>query len=140
MTGVSLFLGYKLHQAQVKIANLSAIKQPPSETEQLSWKTTYQNNELLLTIKGTTNKSEAQPDQICVLSLVENKEYYLSGIPREDDKTCQKPSIVIPKKDRTWNFKYTFNDQNYRTIRVEKIYKNNSAPKSYIDFTIRKNN
>ncbi len=140
MTGVSLFLGYNLYQARVKIANLSAIKQPASETEQLSWKTSYQDNKLLLTIKGKTNEREGQPDEICVLSLAGNKEYYLNGNQKINKNNCEEPSIVIPKQDNTWNFEHTFKNQKYRTIRVEKIYKNNRAPKSYIDFTIKNNN
>lgn len=167
MTGVAVFLGFRLHKAQVKTANMSAkidqfetkidqLETTPylseitkntqtivDQNDQLSWETLYQNQELLLTIKGT-NKSELQPDKICVLSVekIENEdnetEFYLTGDKRVNKNNCQNPSIVIPKEDGNWELEHIFTDQKSRTIRVEKIYKNNSSPKSYIDFTIGK--
>ncbi len=160
MAGVSTFLGFRLHKAQIKIADLSAkieqletkpdLSKPTKITqtivdrdEQLSWETLYQDKALLLTIKGR-NESELQLDKICVLSVkkIENdddlNEFYLSGDKRVDENNCHKPSIVIPKEDGIWELEYLFTDQKSRTIRVEKIYNNNSVPKSYIDFTIGK--
>ena len=143
ITGVSIFLVYSLRQAQAEIARLSAIvnSNPIKPTfvpeEQLSWKTSYQDNKLLLKIQGKINQTEQQLDKICVLSLAGNKEYYLSENPRRDENNCQEPSIVIPQKDNTWNFEHTFKNQKYRTIRVEKIYNNKTAD-NYIDFTIGK--
>ena len=145
MTGVSIFLVYSLRQAQAEIARLSAIvnSNPIKPTfvpeEQLSWKTSYQDNKLVLTIKEITNQSQRQPDEICILSIGGNIEYYLNGNPRKKaDKNCEEPSIVTDKKENTWNFEHTFKNQNNRIIRVEKIHNNNTTPKSYIDFTIEK--
>ncbi|MEB3277511.1 MAG: hypothetical protein VKK42_01130 [Lyngbya sp.] len=146
--GVCLFLGFQLYKAKVKIADISAqIEQLETQSkkniqtifvgdEELSWETLVRDNSLLLTIKGI-NKSERQPDKICVLSVVKDNLFYLSGEKRADEKFCQQPSRVIPEEDGTWEFKHTFTDQKSRTIRVEKIY--NNTPNSYIDFTIGKN-
>ena len=147
-----------MHQAQVKIADLSAkieqlettpnLSKPKKITqtivdqdEQLSWETLYQGKALLLKIKGT-NKSEIQPDEICVLSVkkIQNQdhEFYLSGDKRVDESNCQKSSIVIPEQDGSWELEHPFSDQKSRTIKLEKIYQNNGTSKSYIDFTIGK--
>lgn len=132
-----------MREAEVKIANLSEVKQPSSGSEEISWKTLYQDKKLSLKIKGRINQSEQQLKQICVLSVVGKNEFYVRGVLRNNENTnestCQKSSIASLKTNGTWNFEYDFPDQNDRTIRVEKIYKNNSALKSYIDFTIRKN-
>lgn len=133
MTGVSLFLGFSLLQAQVKIAELSW------GTKQISWETSYQDEKLQLKIKGRINQSELQPKEICILPVVNQEELYVDGKPKENKNLCQKSSIANLEKDGTWNFEYTFKDQNHRTIRVEEIY-NNKAPKNYIDFTIGKKN
>ena len=168
-TGVSIFLGFSLHKAQVKRAYLSAkidrletkidqlemklnLSNPTKITqtivdqdEQLSWETLYQDKELLLTIKGR-NESELQLDKICVLSVtkIENEdnenEFYLSGDERVNKNDCQKSSLFIPETDGTWKLKHIFSDQTSRTIRVEKIYKNITNTKNYIDFTIGKSN
>ena len=113
--------------------------------EELSWEILYKDKTVLLTIKGK-NKSEKQPEKICILSVkkIENKdnenEFYLSGDKRADKDNCQKSSIVIPEEDGTWDLEHIFTDQKPRTIRVEKIYQNNSVSKSHIDFTIGKSN
>ena len=147
-----------MHKAQVKIADLSAkieqlettpILSKPNkisqtivaQDEQISWKTFYQNNELLLQIKGI-NKSGRLPDEICVLSVKKinngDQEFYLHGDKRVDKNNCQKPSIVIPEQDGSWELEHPFTDQKSRTIRVEKVYENNGISKNYIDFTIGK--
>lgn len=144
MTGVSLFLGYSLYNAQVKIAQLETELETRvtqnhqtivTPDEELSWEVSNQDNTSILKIQGI-NKSERQPDEICVLSVVKNNQFYLNGNKKVDENSCQKPSLVIPDEDGIWGLEHTFSDQKSRTIRVEKIYKNNSTPKSYIDFTI----
>lgn len=126
MTGVSIFFGFKFYQANLW------------EAEQISWETSYPNDKLQLKIKGRINQSELQPKKICILLVDSQKESYVNGKPRTDKNICeQESSIANLEKDGNWEFKYTFNDEEYRTIRVEKIY-NNSVPKNYKDFTIGK--
>ncbi|MDY7021705.1 MAG: hypothetical protein SWJ54_10135 [Cyanobacteriota bacterium] len=142
MTGVSLFLGYSLYKAQVEIAQLETrvtqnVQTIVTPDEELSWEVSNQDNISILKIQGI-NKSERQPDQICVL-LVKNEEnkeneFYLSQKKRTDKDNCRKPSLVIPDREGQWNLEHTFTEEKSRTIRVEKIYSNTSD--SYIDFTI----
>ncbi len=155
-TGVSIFLGFSLHKAQLRIADLSDLRNQTKIThtivdqdEQLSWETLYKDKKLLLiiilTIKGR-NESELELDKICALSVtkIENEdnenEFYLSGDERVNENDCQKSSLFIPETDGTWKLQHIFSDQTSRTIRVEKIYKNITNTKNYIDFTIGKSN
>ncbi|MEL7035127.1 MAG: hypothetical protein AAFO04_05845 [Cyanobacteria bacterium J06592_8] len=141
MTGVSLFLGYSLYKAQVKIAQLETrvtqnIQTIVTPDEELSWEVSNQDNSPVLKIQGI-NKSERQPDKICVL-LVENEEneFYLNRNKRVDKDNCRKPSIIVPDQEGNWDLEHTFTEEKSRTIRVEKIYNNNSTLNDYIDFTI----
>lgn len=139
MTGVFLFLGYKLYEAQVKITELSEIIEQPLENTEIS---VTQDDELLLKITGI-NKSKQKLEKICFLSVVkDNKgnetEFYLDGTKRTNKNDCQKNvSTAIPKKDGTWSFNHPFPDLQSRTIKVEKIYQDQSSS-SYIKLNFDK--
>ena len=147
MTGVSILLRYSLHQAEATIAEKNTtiaeqdttIKELKWGTENISWKISYKDKKPVLEIKGRINQSEEKLDKFCILSIVGKREFYLNGNEREDKNICKEPFIPNLEKDGIWRLKKLFNYDDNRTIRVQKIYKN-SLPKSYIYFTIEKNN
>jgi|GEM_PF-4824651 len=137
MTGVSLFFGYKLYEAQMKISELSEIIEQPLENTEIS---VTQDDELLLKITGI-NQSKQKLEKICVFSVKKQEntgdetKFNLDGTKITNKNDCQNSSI--PNEDGTWDFKHTFPDLQSRTIKVEKIYQDQSSS-SYIKLNFDK--
>ena len=160
MAGLSSFLGFTMYKARVKISNLSSqieqLKTSHDLRERIQITQTFlaQDQEKLLLKITVRNHSEQQPDKICVLSITSTSQYYLDGKLRnsnaqQDQKYCAlKNDSNVPNsqkegnwqltKDGNWQLTKSFDTSQPRTIRVEKIYEDNSNLNSFINFNIGK--
>ena len=136
-------LSSTIEELEDKIAQIEPIQTDQTivnENEEISWELLSEEQNSTLSIQGK-DKREEKLEQVCILLVKEDeKEFYVSGERRVDPNNCDENSLSIPEANGTWNFKSNLTDPKFRRIRVEKIYKDDNAPKHYIDFIIAKNN